>query len=316
MISNRAESARPAPPLASRLSRRALLAATLLAAAGCSQKQPSREGVAVGKESWFTHLVPAAQIEAAGAQQYARLMQQAAQQRALLAASHPQVQRLRAIALRLIPFTAQWNPRVREWRWEVNVIASPQLNAFCMPGGKIVFFYGILEKLRLSDDEVAIVMGHEIAHALREHARERLAKTGTVRLALGAASTLLGFGHVGDTLLHMGGQLLTLTFSREDESEADLVGMELAARAGYDPGAAITLWQKMGQAGQGAPSAFLSTHPSGHTRIADLQRNLPSVASLYARAPKPAERFEAAAPLVLPPAAPAPSPFAAAPGGG
>jgi len=301
----------PAPSLSSRVSRRALLGTAALLAAGCTGKQPpAREGVPVGDKSWFTRLVPAAEVEAAGTQQYLQLMQQAGQQHALLPALHPQVLRLRAIAARLIPFAPQWNPRAEQWRWEVNVIASPQLNAFCMPGGKIVFFYGILDKLKLSDDEVAMVMGHEIAHALREHARERLAKTGTTRLAVGAVSTLLGFGNVGDTLLHMGGQLLTLTFSREDESEADLVGMELAARAGYDPAASVSLWQKMAQAGQGAPAAFLSTHPSGNTRIADLQRNLPRVAGLYARAPKPVERFEVAAPLAPPQPASAPGPGA------
>ena len=290
--------AESAPPLPTALKRRALLGAALLLAAGCSDKQPAgREGVPVGDKSWFTRLVPAAQVEAAGTQQYVQLMRQAAGQHALLPPDHSQVQRLRAIATRLIPFTVPWNARAAQWRWEVNVIASPQLNALCIPGGKIVFFYGILDKLQLTDDEVAMVMGHEIAHALREHARERLAKNGTTRLAMGAVSTLLGFGNVGDTLLHMGGQLLTLTFSREDEREADLVGMELAARAGYDPAAAISLWQKMTKAGQGAPAAFLSTHPSSGARIADLQRNLPRVAGLYERAAKPAERFDVARPL-------------------
>ncbi len=257
----------------------------------------TREGVDVGEKSRFTKLVPAEQLEAAGAQQYQEMLRQAAAQRALAPANHPQLVRLREIAKRLIAQSQTWNPRVQQWRWEVNLIASPQLNAFCMPGGKIAFFYGILDKLQLSDDEVAMVMGHEIAHALREHARERVGKNMSTSMLVNGISALLGLGNVGDTLLRMGGQLATLTFSREDESEADLVGMELAARAGYDPRAAVRLWQKMGAASKGAPPQWLSTHPAGPTRIRDLQANLPRVMPLYEKAAKPPQRFEPAPPL-------------------
>ncbi|RQO60480.1 peptidase M48 [Paucibacter sp. KBW04] len=268
----------------------------LLGAAALAPMAPAwaREGVDVGKSSSVAKLVPAEQVEAAGAQQYQQMMQQAAQQRALAPNNHPQLIRLREIAKRIIPQSEPWNPRAKQWRWEVNLIASPQLNAFCMPGGKIAFYYGILDKLKLTDDEVATIMGHEVAHALREHARERMAKTQATRLGLGVVSSLLGLGGVGDTLLSMGGQLLTLTFSREDESEADLVGMELAARAGYDPAAGISLWQKMGAASKGAPPQWLSTHPAGPTRIKDIQANLPKVQGLYARADKPKQRFDVA----------------------
>ena len=255
------------------------------------------DGVEVGKKSWAIGLVPAAEVEAAGAQQYQQMLHQAAQQNALAPANHPQLLRLREIAKRIIAQSPRWNPRVRQWRWEVNLIASPQLNAFCMPGGKIAFFYGILDKLQLNDDEVAMVMGHEVAHALREHARERMAKSMGTSAVVGSLSALLGLGNMGDALLRMGGQLATLTFSREDESEADLVGMDLAARAGYDPRAAITLWQKMGAASKGAPPQWLSTHPAGPTRIRDLQANLPKVLPLYERAEKPTQRFEVAPPL-------------------
>jgi len=134
-------------------------------------------------------------------------------------------------------------------------------------------------------------MGHEAAHALREHARERMGKTAATRLGAGALSALLGLGSAGDTALNMGGQLLTLRFSREDESEADLVGLELAARAGYNPQAGVTLWNKMAATSKGAPPEFLSTHPTGPTRIKDIEANIPKVAGLYARAEKPAQRF-------------------------
>jgi predicted Zn-dependent protease len=245
----------------------------------------------VGKESTFARLVPAEQVEQAATQQYAQMMRKAADQRALGPDNHPQVQRLRAIAQRIIPFTEAWNPRARQWRWEVNLLGSQDLNAFCMPGGKIAFFYGILAQLQLSDDEVAAIMGHEVAHALREHARERMGKTAATRIGASVLSAFLGLGGTGDALLNMGSQLLTLKFSREDESEADIVGMELAARAGYDPQAGVTLWQKMLAANKGAPPQFLSTHPSGATRIQDIEAKLPKVAPLFAAADKPTRRF-------------------------
>ena len=251
----------------------------------------------MGEKSKLAGLVPAEQVEQAGGQQYQQMMQQAAQQRALAPANHPQLIRLREIAKRIIPLAEPWNARARQWRWEVNLIASPQLNAFCMPGGKIAFYYGILDKLKLSDEEVAAIMGHEVAHALREHARERMAKTTGVRLGASVLSSLLGLGNVGDAVLNMGGQLLSLTFSREDETEADLVGMELAARAGYDPAAGVSLWEKMGQASKGAPPQWLSTHPAGKTRIRDIQASLPQVAGLYERAAKPGQRFDVAPPM-------------------
>lgn len=199
--------------------------------------------------------------------------------------------RLRAIAERIIPFTYEWNERARNWKWEVNLIGSQELNAFCMPGGKIAFYFGILQKLQLSDHEVAMIMGHEMAHALREHARERMGKQTATRGLIEIGSALFGLSSVGRTVADMGGQLLTLKFSREDESEADLVGMELAARAGYDPHSGVTLWQKMMAANKNAPPQFLSTHPSSSTRIKEIESSLPQVAGLYARAPKPPRQF-------------------------
>jgi predicted Zn-dependent protease len=252
----------------------------------------AREGVEVGPKSSFTKVVSAEQIEQAAAQQYVQLRQEASQKRALAPDNHPQVVRLRAIAQRLIPYTYEWNERARQWRWEINVIGSKQINAFCMPGGKIAFYYGILDQLKLTDDEVAMVMGHEMTHALREHARERMGKTMATRGAIEIGAAIFGLGNGGRYLADMGGQLLTLRFGREDESEADLVGLELAARSGYDPHAGVTLWQKMAAANKGAPPQWLSTHPSGPTRIHDIEVNLPKVEPLYVRAGKPERRFE------------------------
>ncbi len=270
----------------------ALLGAGAALAAPVPAWAQAREGVEVGKESSFSKLVPAEQIEQAAAQQYLQLQKQAAEKRALAPDSHPQVVRLRAIAERIIPFSYSWNPRAKDWKWEVSLIGSKQINAFCMPGGKIAFYYGILDQLKLNDDEVAAIMGHEAAHALREHARERLGKTAATRGAIEIGSAIFGLGGLGRLAADMGGQLLSLKFGRDDESEADLVGLELAARAGYDPRAGVTLWQKMAAANKGAPPAWLSTHPPGKERIKQIGKNLPAVEPLYARAEKPARRFE------------------------
>ena len=194
------------------------------------------------------------------------------------------MERLRYIAQRLIPTTDGWNARAKQWKWEVNLLGSKDLNAFCMPGGKIAFYFGILSQLQLTDDEVATIMGHEMAHALREHARERMGKTAAhAPWGAGALSALLGLGNVGDAALNMGAQLLTLRFSREDESEADIVGMDIAARGGYDPAAGVTLWQKMMAAAKGAPPQFMSTHPAGETRIKDIEGKLGKVTPIYSR---------------------------------
>ena len=249
----------------------------------------AREGVEVGERSVFADMVSAEQVEQQASLQYQQTLKAAAEHSALGPADNAQVRRLRAIAQKIIPLAGEWNERARQWKWEVNLIGSNQINAFCMPGGKIVFYTGILKTLQLSDDEVAMVMGHEIAHALREHARERMGKstvtTGAARLGGALLSGWLGIDpRLTDTVAQQGANLLTLKFGREDESEADLVGMELAARAGFDPRAGVTLWEKMSAASKGAPPQWLSTHPSGNTRIADIEANLPKVMPLYERA--------------------------------
>jgi predicted Zn-dependent protease len=249
----------------------------------------ARDGVEVGSTSKFAKLVPAGEVENSAQVQYGQMMKQADEKEALAGDDHPQVIRLRAIANKIIPFSYEWNPRARDWKWEVNLLGSTQINAFCMPGGKIAFYSGILTKLELTDDEVAMVMGHEIAHALREHARERMGKSmatnGLSRLGGALIAGFLGIdARVTDAVAQQGAQLLSLKFSREDESEADLVGMELAARAGYNPRAGVSLWQKMSAANKGAPPQWLSTHPSGNTRIKDIEANLPKVNPLYERA--------------------------------
>ena len=268
---------------------RAVAVALALTCASLTVAAQEREGVNVGKRSAFTNLVPAQEVEKMAGQQYKQVLQQADSNNALAPPSSEELKRLRTIAQRLIPFATPWNERASQWQWEVNLIGSKQINAYCMPGGKIAFYTGILRTLQLTDDEAAMVMGHEMAHALREHARERMGKStvtsGAARLGGALLSGWLGIDpNLTDMVAQQGANLLSLKFGREDESEADLVGMEIAARAGYDPRAGITLWEKMGANNKGAPPQWLSTHPASSTRIADMQAALPSVMPLYQRA--------------------------------
>jgi Zn-dependent protease with chaperone function len=259
------------------------LAAFLLALSGMA----IAEGIDVGKPSTLRNLVPAAQLERQSAQQYDQLKRQAAAKNALAPDNHPQLMRLRAMAERMIPLVDRWNPKARTWHWEVNLIGSKQINAFCMPGGKIAFYTGILDTLKLTDDEAAMVMGHEIAHALREHARERMAKSELTQLGASLLGSYVKGGKYHDAF-QAGGGLLTLKFSRDDESEADAVGLELAARAGYDPRASVTLWQKMMAANRNGPPSWLSTHPAGQDRIKQMEKYLPQVMPLYQEATRQA----------------------------
>lgn len=258
----------------------ALLCVTHMAGVAAAVDSTTDGGIPFEKPSALRQLIPASTLERQAASEYEDMKRQAASKQALAPESHPQTRRLRAIAARMIPLASRYNVRAAQWKWEVNLLASKQVNAFCMPGGKIAFYTGLLEGLKLTDDEVAMVMGHEIAHALREHARERMAKSELTQLGASLLGQLVAQGKYADAF-RVGGNLLTLKFSREDESEADLVGLDLAARAGFDPRAAVTLWQKMTAANRGAPPQWLSTHPSGPNRIREIEQHLPQVLPLY-----------------------------------
>ncbi len=266
----------------------------LLSLAACAgmaqgqQPQPVQDGIEVKPLSRWRNLQDQQEVDRQAQSQYAEMLDEARQKGALVPPAHAQVQRLRGIATRLIPHAARWNQSAAQWKWEVNLLNSSQVNAFCMPGGRIAFFSGILTTLKLSDDEVAVVMGHEIAHALREHGREQAAKSsvtsiGTKLLGAGAAALFGVDPRITDTVADMAAKGLSLHYSRDDEREADLVGLDLAARAGFDPRAGIVLWQKMGALNKSAPPAFLSTHPSGADRIEIMQNHMGKVLPLYAR---------------------------------
>jgi predicted Zn-dependent protease len=270
-----------------------VIAITLAASAagGFAQdgKTVVQDGIEVRDMSRLRHLAPKDQIEAQAKAQYAQMVQQAGQKGALVSANDAQVQRLRNIARRIIPHTARWNQDAARWAWQVNLFKSDQVNAFCMPGGRIGFFTGILSKLQLTDDEAAAIMGHEIAHALREHSRAQYGKTVATQAGTRVVGALVAsiFGidpNITDTVAGLTAQGASLKFSRDDEREADLIGLDIAARAGFDPRAGIVLWQKMAAQNRGAPPAFLSTHPGGKDRIAQMNAHMDVLLPLYARA--------------------------------
>jgi Zn-dependent protease with chaperone function len=268
----------------------ALCAGAGFAQAGPGQTAPDQvqDGIAVKPLSKWRYLEPQNVVDQQASQQYAGLIAQAQQKDALVPDNHPQVIRLRAIAKRIIPHATRWNPEAAQWKWQVNLLKSAQVNAFCMPGGRIAFFTGILTSLQLTDDEVAAVMGHEIAHALREHGRERAAKstaTGVVsRIAGAGLAAWLGIDpRLTDSATQTIGQLVVLKFSRDEEREADLIGLDLAARAGFDPRAGVALWRKMAALNKRAPVELLSTHPGGEERIGEIERHMNVLLPLYAR---------------------------------
>lgn len=257
-----------------------LMAASLLLS-GCQTVNTTQGGtVGVDRKQIMSPLVSSQQLEQQATLTYSSLLAKETQ-KGDLNPDPAQTARVRRIASRLIPQTAVFRPDALKWNWQVNVIRSDEVNAWCMPGGKIAIYSGIITQLNLSDDEIAAVMGHEIAHALREHAREQASEQSLAQIGM-IGAVLAG---AGQNTVNTAGQLyqlgIGLPHSRTHESEADRIGVELAARAGYDPRAAIGLWQKMAQLGGSKPPEFLSTHPSAATRMADLQVYAAKVMPLY-----------------------------------
>lgn len=255
-----------------------LLAGTI--ATACQTVQTTHGG-AVGVQRSQLMMVSAQEVEQASNQQYQQMVAEARSKNAL-DRDPATVQRVRRIVSRLAAQTGAFRTDAPSWSWEVHVFSSSELNAWCMAGGKMAIYTGLIERLALTDDEIAAVMGHEIAHALREHARERVSKSMATGLGISVAGALLGVGQLGQDLM---GQVAKVTFelpnSREHETEADRMGVELAARAGYDPRAAVTLWNKMAGQSAGAPPQWLSTHPSHATRQRDLAEYAARVIPLY-----------------------------------
>lgn len=254
---------------------------TALGLAGCAS---STMNSATGVDRRQLLLVSSDQINQAAAQSYQQTLTEA-RQKGVLNPNAAQLQRVQRIANRLIPQVNVYRPDARTWNWQVNMIKSNELNAYCAPGGKIMFYTGIIDRLKLNDDEIAAIMGHEMAHALREHGRERASRSSATQLGLSVLASAVGLTEGQAQVAGIATQLgLDLPFNRSQESEADSLGLELMARAGYNPQAAITLWNKMSAASQGEPPQFLSTHPGSQNRIRTIQTLLPRVTPLYQQA--------------------------------
>jgi predicted Zn-dependent protease len=258
----------------------AALPAALLALAACETVQTTQPG-AVGVDRTQRFLVSGEEINKAATLAYSQEMKKA-QSKGQLNRDAAQVARARGIVQRLAAASGAFRPDAPKWAWEVNVIGSNEVNAWCMPGGKMAVYSGLIERLKVTDDELAAVMGHEIAHALREHSRERASEQAVQSGLIALGGAFFGIGEGGQQLANVVADVtFGLPHSRAHEVEADRIGVELAARAGYDPRAAVTLWQKMSQAASGGPPQFLSTHPSPENRIRDLQDYSARVMPLY-----------------------------------
>jgi len=270
---------------ARRIGRIGVLAVAVLA--GCQTVQTTSGGVVgVERRQSMTTLISAEEFNARAAAEYHQLLKAAAQ-KGLLNHDPAQVARVRRIADRLIPTTAAFRSDAPRWDWEVNVLTSGQVNAWCMPGGKIAVYTGLLAQVAPTDDELAAVMGHEIAHALREHSREQYSQALGQSIVVDIIGAITGASDAArqnsETILNV---MVNLPHSRSDETEADRIGVELAARAGYDPRAAVSLWEKMSRLGGSKPPEFLSTHPSDASRMADLRVYAERVLPLYESAPR------------------------------
>ena len=257
-----------------------LITAISLQFAGCATT--TKDSVSGVNRSQFM-LLPASQVTSMSAQAYTQTIAEA-KKKNTLNVNQAEVDRVRTISNHLIAQVGVFRPDAVNWKWEVNVEKNDQLNAYCMPGGKIMVYSGMMEKLQATDDELAAVIGHEMSHALREHGRERMSQAYVQQFGLQALAAIFTSptGSAAVQAAGTGSQLFfALPNSRLQETEADRMGLELAARAGYNPDAAVTLWQKMMAMNKGAPPEFLSTHPASENRIADLKALTPKVRPLY-----------------------------------
>ncbi len=262
------------------------IAAFVLAAFAFSACTSTTGGGSVGADRGQMMLVSEAAMNEQADSQYAEVIAEARKNHTL----NPDLattERVRNIARRLIAQCGVFRKDALNWNWQVNVIQEDTVNAWCMPGGKIVVYTGIIDALKLTDGELAAIMGHEISHALKEHSREQSSKQVLADIGVSVVSEIAGLGDLGSLALALGVQYgLTLPFSRKCETEADNMGTELMARAGYDPHEAVNVWIKMNKLGGSSVPQILSTHPSNDSRIKNLTEVSETVYPLYRAAAK------------------------------
>ena len=258
----------------------ALIAGALFT--GCFVSSTGGGAVGVNRKQIF--LISAQTMDESAARAYVQTLSSARQERALNV-NPVMTKRVRDIAIKLASQVGVFRQDALGWKWEVNVIDSGSLNAWCMPGGKIAVYSGIIEKLNLTDGELAAILGHEMAHALREHSREQASNDQLKNIGIFAVAQASGMGEVGANLLNLAATYgISLPFSRSHEREADRIGAELMARAGYDPNEAVNVWVKMSKSSDNAIPEILSTHPSNESRIKDLKQTVKLVYPLFERA--------------------------------
>ncbi|WP_181157155.1 M48 family metallopeptidase [Paraburkholderia sp. BL21I4N1] len=234
----------------------------------------------------FRNLIPSPVLEAQAAEEFSQIAYGAEHANRLYGDTDAHVTRVRAIVDKLIPYSLKWNERAKNWKWDVAVVRSPDIRMYCLPGGKIVVYGGLLDRARLNDNELGMLIGHEIAHALREHARERLGQLQASQLdSSGTIPQLFGLADLGAAPLGIGSRLLEMKYANTDETEADVIGSDIASRAGYDPRAAVTLWDKLAAATQSNRNqGFIYVHPYTPARRQDIVKRLPDMLPLYAKA--------------------------------
>lgn len=234
----------------------------------------------------FRNLIPSPMLEAQAADEFSQITYGAEHSNRLYADTDAHVTRVRSIVDKMIPYSLKWNERAKNWKWDVAVVRSPDIRMYCLPGGKIVVYGGLLDRARLNDNELGMLIGHEIAHALREHARERLGQLQASQLdSSGTIPQLFGLADLGAAPLGIGSRLLEMKYENTDETEADVIGSDIASRAGFDPRAAVTLWDKLAQATRGnRDQGFIYVHPYTPARRQDIIKRLPDMLPLYAKA--------------------------------
>ncbi|EDZ97451.1 peptidase M48 Ste24p, partial [Burkholderia sp. H160] len=234
----------------------------------------------------FRNLIPSPMLEAQAAEEFSQIVYGANHANRLYGDTEARVTRVRSIIDRMIPYSLKWNERAKGWKWEVAVVRSNDIRMYCLPGGKIVIYSGILDRVRLNDNELGMLIGHEIAHALREHARMRLGQLQESQLdSSGTIPQLFGLADLGMAPLGIGSRLLEMKYEDTDETEADVIGSDIASRAGFDPRAAVTMWDKLAQATRGSGErGFIYVHPYTPERREDIIKRLPDMLSLYAKA--------------------------------
>lgn len=275
----------PATPAAAGAQSAAEAAQPTGAAVPAKAYAPTSQQVRYGNAIAFRTLIPSPLLEQLTASEYAQIVQAAADSDRLLPANQPRVKRLRAIVMKLAPYSVKWNDRVKTWAWDVNAIRSRDIRVTCLPGGKVLVYGGLLDRVRLNDDEFGVLLAHGIAHALREHARSNFSTTSQTSLRAASLPPLFGVGDPLPQALNLGARLQTLRYDPTDETEADVIGGDIAARAGFDPRAAITLWDKLAAATRAnRTSGFIYMHPYSAARRQDLLNRLPDLMPLYAKA--------------------------------